>query len=107
MARELEELRDELIALPDMSREWLAGESIDSLNESRKDEIEKMWLEEVRHRAAEIDEGSVVCISAAEALERIRTRLRCLSSLSSLGTGGSSRRRRGNPVAAGEVHNVT
>jgi len=37
MATELEELRDELIALPDMSREWLARELIDSQGRYRKD----------------------------------------------------------------------
>jgi putative addiction module component (TIGR02574 family) len=76
MSTDLEKLALELLGLPASSRAELAQRLISSLDESKSPDAEKLWLEEIERRDAEIAQGKVECIPAEEVLRRARERLR-------------------------------
>lgn len=72
MARPLEEIEDELLALPETSRAELAARLIHSLDGEAGANAEQMWIEEVRHRADAVREGRAELYSVAEVMQAVR-----------------------------------
>jgi putative addiction module component (TIGR02574 family) len=68
-------LYDEALKLGDEERSVLALLLLDSVGEA-PDVIEKAWLEEVRARLKDIDEGRVAPLPWEEAKQRIFARVR-------------------------------
>lgn len=60
---DVESLERETLRLPAEDRARLAREPLDSLDELSPEQLDRLWLEEVGHRAAQIDagEGELVC----------------------------------------------
>ena len=54
-------------------RAHLAQKLLESLDQPAESEIQQMWLEEARRRAAEIDEGRVQLVSAEELEQRVQS----------------------------------
>lgn len=72
MARPLEEIEDELLALPETSRAELAAKLIHSLNGEADTNAEQLWVEEVRRRADAVREGRAELYSVAEVMQALR-----------------------------------
>lgn len=77
MTVELENLNNELLTLPPQSRAWLAQNLIASLDETNGEEVEALWLEEIRRRDAEIKNGTAQCKPAEQVLREAREQLQC------------------------------
>lgn len=71
MTREV--LEAQLLRLPDEERAYLARALIESLD--NQPELDAVWLEEARRRAAELSVGTVQGIPATTAFGQARTRL--------------------------------
>lgn len=74
MVRPLEEIEDELLALPETSRAELAAKLIHSLNGEADTNAEQLWIEEVRRRADAVREGRAELYSVAEVMQALRGR---------------------------------
>ncbi len=70
--RSIEELTEEILALPSFSRELLAEKLIESLELESDPNIQKAWTTEAKKRRDEIRNGIVQPISGQEALEQVR-----------------------------------
>lgn len=70
--RSIEELTEEILALPSLSREFLAEKLVESLELESDPNIQKAWTTEAKKRRDEIRNGIVQPISGQEALEQIR-----------------------------------
>ena len=68
----IEQLTQELLALPSESRALLADRLVESLEFDIDPEIEAAWLDEARKRRHEIQNGSVEAIPGEDALARVR-----------------------------------
>ena len=79
MATQLEQLKDELLALPVQSRASLAQALIESLDEDYDEDADKLWLGEIKRRNDEIRSGRAVLKPADEVLQEARERLRCMA----------------------------
>ena len=77
MTVELEKLNSELLTLPPQSRAWLAQNLIASLDETNGEEVEALWLEEIRRRDAEIKNGTAQCKPAEQVLQEAREQMQC------------------------------
>jgi len=79
MARTLEELENELRALPHDDRARLAHELLVSLEgeeaQFSKEAWSAAWGEEIRRRVEEVERGDVELVSAEEALKSARERV--------------------------------
>ena len=71
MTREV--LEAELLRLPNEERAYLARALIESLD--NQPELDAVWLDEARRRAAELTVGTVQGIPSATAFAHARTRL--------------------------------
>jgi hypothetical protein len=72
---QMERLALELLGLPAASRARLAEQLIKSLENEEyqpQEEVDRRWLETVKRREAEIDEGKDVLIPGDEVLQRLR-----------------------------------
>lgn len=78
MSTELEELKNDLLALPVESRASLAHALIESLDEGSDENTEELWRTEIRRRDTEIRSGRAVLKSAEQVLREARDRLRCM-----------------------------
>jgi hypothetical protein len=78
MATELEQLKEDLLALPVQSRASLAHALIESLDEGYDEDAEILWLEEIKRRDQEIRSGRAVLRPADQVLREARERLRCM-----------------------------
>jgi len=78
MSTQLEELKNDLLALPLESRATLAQALIQSLDEGFDEDAEVLWREEIRRRDAEIRSGHAVLKPADQVLRDARERLRCM-----------------------------
>ena len=67
---------DEARRLPPKARAALAGQLIESLDESVDDGAEAAWAEEIARRAREIDSGQVNAVPWAQAPQEILGRAR-------------------------------
>lgn len=72
MARPLEEIEDELLALPEASRAELAARLIHSLNGEADANAEQLWVEEAKRRASAVREGRAELYSVAEVMQALR-----------------------------------
>ncbi|MGB5595132.1 MAG: addiction module protein [Crocosphaera sp.] len=74
--RSIEELTQEILALPSISRAMLAEKLIESLEFDSDPTIESAWITEAKKRQDEIENGLVQSIPGEEALEKIRQMLK-------------------------------
>ena len=72
MSARLEELALELLGLPTKSRAILAQKLLESLDEEESPDAEQRWMEEIRRRCAEIDEGKVEGVPAEVVFQELR-----------------------------------
>lgn len=78
MARELDKLRDDLLALPTKSRASLAHSLIASLDDGEDVNAERLWIEEIRRRERALRLGKATARPAREVLREAREKLRCM-----------------------------
>jgi len=71
----LDELRTELLSLPESDRAKLALELVSSLDGPTDTDVTEAWDIEVTRRLAEVDAGTVEVIDRAEFSRRVRARL--------------------------------
>jgi len=72
MALKTEDIVTEALQLPHDSRALLAEKLLESLDSDDPFEVGQAWLDEVRKRCREIDEGKVELIPAAEVFAEAR-----------------------------------
>jgi putative addiction module component (TIGR02574 family) len=72
----IQAIEQEVLHLPIEDRARLAEKLLSSLDTLSEQEIEKLWLVEAQHRAAEIDNGTVQLVSAEEVERRIQAILK-------------------------------
>ena len=73
--RSLEELTEELLALPSASRAFLAEKLVESLEFDTDPSIQAAWATEAIKRREQICNGSVQPIPGEEALNQVRRSL--------------------------------
>ncbi len=78
MSTDLEQLKQDLLALPTDSRASLAHALIESLDDEVDLDAEALWRDEIRRRDAEIRSGRAVLKPAEQVLREARERLRCM-----------------------------
>lgn len=74
MSTDLEELAVELLNLPVKSRAMLAERLLASLDEEPSPDSERLWLEEIRRRCAEIEAGEIEGVPAEQVFRELRQR---------------------------------
>ncbi len=72
MARSLDELTKEVLALPSASRAILAEKLVESLEFDVDEEIQSAWLDEAEKRIEELRTGKVQPIPGEEVLAEVR-----------------------------------
>jgi Putative addiction module component len=70
--RSIEQLTEELLALPSVSRALLAEKLVESLEFDTDPAIQAAWVTEAKKRRDQIRNGSVQPISGEEALAQVR-----------------------------------
>jgi Putative addiction module component len=70
--RSIEQLTEELLALPSISRSLLAEKLVESLEFDTDPIIQAAWVTEAKKRRAEVWDGSVQPIPGEEALAQVR-----------------------------------
>lgn len=70
--RSIEQLTEELLALPSVSRALLAEKLIESLEFDTDPTIQAAWVTEAKKRRDRIRDGSVQSIPGEEALAQVR-----------------------------------
>ncbi|MEH2155302.1 addiction module protein [Nostoc sp.] len=70
--KSIEELTEELLSLPGVSRALLAEKLVESLEFGTDPTIQKAWTTEAKKRRDEIRDGSVQSIPGEEALAQVR-----------------------------------
>lgn len=66
MKQSLERVAEEVLSLPRESRAFLVERLLESLDEAEDFAVSAAWVEEVKRRSREIDDGTVKCIPADE-----------------------------------------
>lgn len=70
--RSIEELTEELLALPSVSRALLAEKLVESLEFDIDPTIQAAWITEAKKRRDQVRDGSVQPILGEEALDQVR-----------------------------------
>jgi len=70
--RSIEQLTEEILSLPSVSRAFLADKLIESLELDTKSTIQAIWIMEAKQRREEIRNGSVLTIPGDEVLAQVR-----------------------------------
>jgi hypothetical protein len=70
--RSIEELTEELLALPSVSRALLAEKLVESLEFDIDPTIQAAWITEAKKRRDQVRDGSVQPIPGEEALAQVR-----------------------------------
>jgi putative addiction module component (TIGR02574 family) len=70
--RSIEQLTEELLALPSALRALLAEKLVESLEFDTDSTIQEAWMAEAKRRRDEIHSGAVQPISGDEALTQVR-----------------------------------
>jgi hypothetical protein len=70
--RSLEQLTEELLSLPSMSRALLADKLVESLEFDTDPAIQQAWVMQAKQRRDEVRNASVQPIDGEEALEQVR-----------------------------------
>jgi len=68
----IQAIEQEVLHLPIEDRARLAEKLLSSLDALSEQEIEKLWLVEAQRRASEIDNGTVLLVSAEEVERKIQ-----------------------------------
>ena len=68
----LEQLAEEAMRLPVMSRALLADKIVESLDFSEADEVQKAWAEESVRRRDEVRSGKIKPVPGEEVLAEVR-----------------------------------
>jgi putative addiction module component (TIGR02574 family) len=76
MSAALNELTDRVMELSTDERAILAQKIWNSIDDFIDPNTEQEWLDEAERRWLEIEQGSVQCISAEEAMSKARNRLK-------------------------------
>lgn len=70
--RSIEQLTEELLALPSVSRALLADKLVESLEFDTDPTVQAIWVAETKKRRDQIRNGSVQSIPGEEALAHVR-----------------------------------
>ncbi|MFZ4674199.1 MAG: addiction module protein [Nodosilinea sp.] len=70
--RSIEQLTEEILSLPSVSRALLADKLVESLEFDTDPAIQVVWVTEAKRRRDEIRDGSIQPISGEEALAQVR-----------------------------------
>ncbi len=70
--RSIEQLTEEALSLPSVSRAILAEKLVESLEFDTESEIQAAWTTEAKRRRDEIENGDVQAIAGDEALAQVR-----------------------------------
>jgi hypothetical protein len=70
--RSIEELTEELLALPSVSRALLAEKLVESLEFDIDPTIQAAWITEAKKRRDQVRDGSVQLVPGEEALAQVR-----------------------------------
>jgi hypothetical protein len=70
--RSIEQLTDEILALPSVSRALLVDKLVESLEFDIDPELQAAWLSEAQRRRGELLNGTVAPIPGEEALAQVR-----------------------------------
>lgn len=70
--RSIEQLTEELLALPSLSRALLAEKLVESLEFDTDPTIQAAWITEAKKRRDQVRDGSVQPILGEEALAQVR-----------------------------------
>jgi hypothetical protein len=70
--RSIEQLTEELLALPSASRAILAEKLVESLEFDTDPTVQAVWLSEAKKRRDQVRNGSVQTIPGEEALSQVR-----------------------------------
>ena len=70
--RSIEQLTEEVLSLPSISRAILADKLVESLEFDIDPTIQKTWIAEAKKRRDEVQSGSVQIVSGEEALAQVR-----------------------------------
>jgi Putative addiction module component len=70
--RSIEQLTEELLALPSVSRALLADKLVESLEFDTDPTVQAAWVTEAKKRRDQIRNGSVQAIPGEEALAQVR-----------------------------------
>ncbi|GCA72651.1 hypothetical protein NIES3806_00920 [Microcystis aeruginosa NIES-3806] len=68
----IEQLTEEILSLPSLSRALLADKLVESLEFDTDSTIQAVWVTEAKRRRGEVRDGSVQPISGEEALAQVR-----------------------------------
>ena len=71
----VEELTEEMLALPSEARALLADRLVESLDPAENEAVRELWVADVKRRRDEVRTGAVKTIPGAEALARVRASL--------------------------------
>ncbi len=75
MSMSIEQITDEVLALPSEARALLADRLVESLDPAEDGYIHQLWATEVRRRLDDVRSGRVKTIPGEEALARVRQAL--------------------------------
>ena len=75
MVAKTDSLVDEILHLPRESRALLAEKLLESLDYEEGFELSPEWMDEIRRRCREIDDGTVALSSSERVFEELDTRL--------------------------------
>ncbi|MCF6300546.1 MAG: addiction module protein [Proteobacteria bacterium] len=75
MARALEDIQKEVLALDSMGKNELLKSLISDLDNETDADVEKLWLQEAQTRYAELKSGKVKAIPIAQVLASARYKL--------------------------------
>jgi hypothetical protein len=70
--RSIEQLTEELLSLPSVSRAFLADKLVESLEFDTDSTIQEAWTTEAKKRRDEVKTGSVQPIPGEEAIAQVR-----------------------------------
>jgi Putative addiction module component len=70
--RSIEQLTEEILSLPSVSRALLADKLVESLEFDTDSAIQAVWVTEAKSRRDEVRDGSVQLILGEEALAQVR-----------------------------------
>jgi hypothetical protein len=73
--RSLEQLTQEMLSLPSVSRALLSEKLVESLEFDADPSLQAAWVTEAKRRRNEIRNGTVTSISGEEALAQVRRSL--------------------------------
>jgi len=74
MIRNAAKVVTEALLLPPRSRAKLADKLLESLNEPRQEEINRLWADEVEDRIDAYEKGEIKVIAGKEAFRKLRTK---------------------------------